>query len=41
MKYKRKDATTLEFEVVLPPHGKSQLIMHYHRRNVRGQEDRI
>jgi hypothetical protein len=41
MKYKRKDASTLEFEIVLLPHGKSQLIMHYHRRNVRGQEDRI
>jgi len=40
MKYERKDATTLEFEVVLPAHGKSQLMMHYHRRNVRGQGGR-
>lgn len=35
MKYKQKDAATLEFEVALPAHGKRQLIMHYHRRNVR------
>jgi len=35
MKYKQKDAYTLEFEVALPAHGKRQLIMHYHRRNVR------
>jgi hypothetical protein len=40
MKYKQKDAYKLEFEVALPAHGKRQLIMHYHRRNVRGQEGR-
>lgn len=35
MNYKRKDAYTLEFEIYLPPRGKKELIMHYHRRNVR------
>jgi hypothetical protein len=35
MQYKRKDAYTLEFEIELPPHGKKELTMHYHRRNVR------
>lgn len=35
MKYKRKDAYILEFEITLPAHEKRQLIMHYHRRNVR------
>jgi hypothetical protein len=40
MIYKRKNAYTLEFEVALPAHGKRELIMHYHRRNVRGQEGR-
>ena len=38
MEYKRKDAYTLEFEVELPAHGKRELIMRYHRRNVREQE---
>lgn len=33
--YKRKDASTLEFEILLPPLGKEGLDMHYHRRNVR------
>jgi len=35
MEYKRKDAYTLEFEVALPAHSKTELTMHYHRRNVR------
>ena len=35
MKYERKDSETLEFEVELPAHGKQDLQMHYHRRNVR------
>ena len=35
LKYKRKDAYTLEFEIALPGHGKTELSMHYHRRNVR------
>lgn len=35
MNYKRKDAYTLEFEIHLPPRSKKELIMHYHRRNVR------
>jgi hypothetical protein len=35
MTYARKDAHTLEFEMVLPPHGKKELFMHYHRRNLR------
>jgi hypothetical protein len=38
MKYKQKDAYTLEFEVALPAHGKRELVMHYHRRNIREQE---
>jgi hypothetical protein len=35
MEYKRKDAYTLEFEIALPAQSKSELNMHYHRRNVR------
>jgi hypothetical protein len=35
MEYKRKDAYTLEFEVLLPARGEKKLTMHYHRRNVR------
>lgn len=40
MKYKRKDAGTLEFEIKLPARTESgpsvkELEMHYHRRNVR------
>jgi hypothetical protein len=35
MNYKRKDAYTLEFEIHLPPQGKKELIMYYHRRNGR------
>jgi hypothetical protein len=35
MKYERKDAGTLEFEINLPARGKKELKMHYHRRNVR------
>ena len=40
MKYVRKDAHTLEFEITLPARSKSgpatkQLKMHYHRRNIR------
>ena len=35
MKYERKDAGTLEFEIELPARGQTQLEMHYHRRNVR------
>ncbi len=35
MKYTRKDAHTLEFEVGLPARGKQELVMHYHRRNIR------
>lgn len=35
LKYERKDSETLEFEVELPAHGKQELTMHYHRRNVR------
>lgn len=34
VKYKRIDAYTLEFEIVLLPHRKKELTMHYHRRNV-------
>ena len=35
MKFTRKDAFTLEYEIALPAKGKKELIMHYHRRNVR------
>jgi hypothetical protein len=35
LQYKRKDASTLEFEIALPGHGKTELSMHFHRRNVR------
>jgi hypothetical protein len=35
MKYKRKDAYNLEFEIELPAHGKKELSMHYNRRNLR------
>jgi hypothetical protein len=35
MEYKRKDAYTLEFEILLPAQNKKELTMHYHRRNVR------
>ena len=35
MKYERKDAYTLRFEIELPARGKKELKMHYHRRNVR------
>lgn len=30
-----KDAHTLTFKIALPAHGKKNLMMHYHRRNVR------
>ncbi|MHC4085807.1 MAG: hypothetical protein ACYSU5_11445, partial [Planctomycetota bacterium] len=40
MKYKRKNAGTLEFEIKLPARTEDgpavkELSMHYHRRNVR------
>jgi hypothetical protein len=40
MEYKRKDASTLEFEIQLPARddkgpATKELTMHYHRRNVR------
>ena len=35
MKYTRKDAYTLEFEIGLLARGKQKLTMHYHRRNIR------
>lgn len=35
MAYQRRDAYTLEFEISLPPRGKKELILNYHRRNVR------
>jgi hypothetical protein len=35
MEYTRKDAATLEFKVALPANGKKELVMHYHRRNIR------
>ena len=35
LEYKRKAADTLEFEIELPAKGKKELVMQYHRRNVR------
>jgi len=35
LEYRRRDANTLEFEVDLAPHSHRELVMHYHRRNVR------
>lgn len=35
LEYRRKDAETLEFEVDLAPHSHRELVMRYHRRNVR------
>jgi len=34
LKYERKDAGTLEFEIKLAAHGKEELTMHYQRLNV-------
>lgn len=36
LKYEQKDASTLEFRIELPAHGKQELNLHYTRRNVRG-----
>ena len=33
--YDRTDAYTLKFEISMPPGGEKELIMNYHRRNVR------
>ncbi len=35
MKFERKDAHTLKFEIKLGAHDKKELEMHYHRRNIR------
>jgi hypothetical protein len=35
LQFKRKDASTLELEIALLAHGKTELSMHFHRRNVR------
>ena len=35
MRYRLADASTLEFEIPLSARGKAELIMHYHRRNLR------
>ena len=35
LKYERKDADTFEFRIELAPKAKQELVMHYHRRNVR------
>ncbi|MDA0578670.1 MAG: hypothetical protein O3B24_11295 [Verrucomicrobia bacterium] len=34
LKYERKDASTLEFMVTLPPRGQENLTMHDHRRDL-------
>ncbi len=39
--YERMNASDLEFKITLPGHGKIVLSMHFHRRNVRPQEDKI
>jgi len=35
MKYERKDSETIEFRIELPAKAKQELVMNYHRRNVR------
>jgi len=35
LQYTRKDSSTLVFKIALPARGANNLIMHYHRRNVR------
>ncbi len=40
MKYERKDAGTLKFEITLAAHATKELKMRYHRRNVRPQVGR-
>jgi len=35
LKYERKDADTIEFRIELAARAKQELVMHYHRRNVR------
>jgi hypothetical protein len=35
LQYTRKDSYTLVFKIALPARGANNLIMHYHRRNVR------
>ncbi|OGW98194.1 MAG: hypothetical protein A2Z81_02450 [Omnitrophica WOR_2 bacterium GWA2_45_18] len=35
LKYTRKDAHTLEFEIALAPRSKQELNMHYYQRNIR------
>ena len=35
LEYVRKNASTLEFEIVLPAQGKMELVMEYSRRNLR------
>ena len=35
MEYERKNASTLEFKIQLPPKSKRELVLHYHRRNLR------
>ena len=35
LKFTRKDATTLEYEIQLPPKGKQELSIHYLRKNLR------
>ena len=38
MEYKRIDAYTLQFDIALPAQSKKELVMHYHRQNIRSQE---
>jgi hypothetical protein len=34
-KYERKDAYTLHYEIEIPGRGKKEVVIHYHRRNLR------
>jgi len=35
LEYAHENASTIEFEVTLPPQSKKELVMHYYRRNIR------
>jgi len=41
LKYERKDAETLEFQVELPPQGKQELKMHFQRLNIRPGREQV
>lgn len=41
LKYERKDAETLEFQIEIPARGKQALNMHFQRRNIRPGKERM